>query len=166
MAARLAEPTGAELDPAGRVAVEPDLTLPGHPEVFALGDMVRVRAADGTAVVLPGVAPVAMQQGRYAAKVVRARLRGRSTGPFHYRDKGNLATIGRARAVADLHAFRLSGFLAWTTWLVVHLWYLIGFQNRLLVFIRWSFSFFTRGRGSRLITGQPAVVDDRERPRA
>jgi NADH dehydrogenase len=155
LAARLAEQADAELDRAGRVAVEPDLTLPGHPEVFALGDMVRVRGEDGKPVVLPGVAPVAMQQGRYAAKLVRARLRGRSTGPFHYRDKGNLATIGRARAVADLHILRLSGFPAWVTWLVVHLWYLIGFQNRLVVFIRWSFSFFTHGRGARLITRQP-----------
>ena len=155
LAARVGEQADAELDRAGRVAVEPDLTLPGHPEVFALGDMVRVRGEDGKPVVLPGVAPVALQHGRYAAKLVRARLRGRSTGPFHYRDKGNLATIGRARAVADLHLLRLSGFPAWITWLVVHLWYLIGFQNRLVVFIRWSFSFFTHGRGARLITQQP-----------
>jgi NADH dehydrogenase len=152
LAARLAEETGAELDAAGRVTVEPDLTLPGHPEVLALGDMVRVRDRDGTARVLPGVAPVAMQQGRYAAKLVRARLRGESVGPFHYFDKGNLATIGRARAVADLHTIRLSGFPAWAAWLVVHLWYLIGFQNRLLVLIRWAFSFMTRGRGARLIS--------------
>jgi NADH dehydrogenase len=152
LAARLAERAGAELDRAGRVTVEPDLTLPGHDEVFALGDMVRVRGEDGVPRLLPGVAPVAMQQGRYAAKVVGARLRGRNSRPFRYRDKGNLATIGRARAVADLHAIRLSGFPAWATWLVVHLWYLIGFQNRLLVFIRWSFNFFTRGRGGRLIT--------------
>jgi NADH dehydrogenase len=157
LAAQLAELTGADLDRAGRVAVEPDLTLPGHPQVFALGDMVRVRGADGAPVVYPGVAPVAMQQGRYVAKVVRARLRGKTIGSFRYRDKGNLATIGRARAVADLHAIRLSGFLAWVAWLVVHLWYLIGFQNRLLVFIRWSFSFFTRGRGTRIISGQAAT---------
>jgi NADH:ubiquinone reductase (H+-translocating) len=113
--------------------------------------MVRVRGEDGELQPLPGVAPVAMQQGRYAAKVVRARLRGRSHQPFRYRDKGNLATIGRARAVADLHALRLSGFPAWITWVVVHLWYLIGFQNRLLVLIRWAFSFFTHGRGGRVI---------------
>jgi len=156
LAAGLAEQTGAELDRAGRVAVEPDLTLPGRPEVLGLGDMVRVRNEDGTPQALPGLAPVAMQQGRYAAGLVRARLRGRTTRPFRYRDKGNLATIGRARAVADLHAIRLSGFPAWLTWLVVHLWYLIGFQNRLLVFIRWSFSFLTRGRGARLI-GQQAL---------
>jgi NADH dehydrogenase len=151
LARRIAEGTGVEVDRAGRMTVEPDLTLPGHPEVFALGDMVRVRGEDGRVQPLLGVAPVAMQQGRYAAKVVKARLRGQEHKPFRYRDKGNLATIGRARAVADLHAIRLSGFPAWVTWLVVHLWYLIGFQNRLLVLIRWSFSFFTRGRGGRLI---------------
>jgi NADH:ubiquinone reductase (H+-translocating) len=159
LATQLAELSGAEADRAGRIAVEPDLTLPGHPEVLALGDMVRVRGQDGEPVVLPGVAPVAMQQGRYAAKLVRARLRGERAGPFHYRDKGNLATIGRARAVADLHAVRLSGFPAWVAWLVIHLWYLIGFQNRLLVLIRWCFSFVTRGRGARLITG----ASDRDR---
>jgi NADH dehydrogenase len=152
LAGELGELTGAERDRAGRVTVEPDLTLPGHPEVFALGDMVRVRGSDGTATVLPGVAPVAMQQGRYAAKVVRARLRGRDTAPFRYRDKGNLATIGRAAAVADVKGLRLSGLIAWATWLVVHLWYLVGFQNRLLVLIRWAFSFASRGRGTRLIT--------------
>ncbi|HEX5246281.1 MAG TPA: NAD(P)/FAD-dependent oxidoreductase [Gaiellaceae bacterium] len=147
LAARLGELTNAERDRAGRVTVEPDLTLPGHPEVFALGDMVRLREG-----VLPGVAPVAMQQGRYAARVVRDRLRGRESPPFHYRDKGNLATIGRAAAVADINGLHLSGFLAWITWLVVHLWYLVGFQNRILVFIRWSVSFATHGRGARLIT--------------
>jgi NADH:quinone reductase (non-electrogenic) len=152
LAAMLAEQTGAEVDRAGRVAVEPDLTLPGRPEIFALGDMVRVRGADGQPVVLPGVAPVAMQQGRYAARVVRARLRGRAVGPFEYRDKGNLATIGRAAAVADIKGLRLSGLIAWVTWLGVHLWYLVGFQNRIFVFIRWSFSFASHGRGARLIT--------------
>jgi NADH:ubiquinone reductase (H+-translocating) len=160
LAARLSEVSGAELDRAGRVIVEPDLTLPGHPEVFALGDMVVVRGEDGAPVEYPGVAPVAMQQGRYAAGAVRARLRGRSAGPFRYRDKGNLATIGRASAVADLHFVRLSGFLAWATWLMVHLWYLIGFQNRLFVLIRWSFSFITRGRAARLITSQPPMRPD------
>jgi NADH dehydrogenase len=134
------------------VTVEPDLTLPGHPEVFALGDMVRVRSDGGAFIELPGVAPVAMQQGRYAAKVVRARMRSRRTRPFRYRDKGNLATIGRAAAVADIKGLKLSGFIAWLTWLLVHLWYLVGFQNRILVLIRWSFSFATHGRGARLIT--------------
>jgi NADH dehydrogenase len=147
----LAEQCGGEVDKAGRILVEPDLTLPGNPAVFAIGDMIRVRGRDGEAQVLPGVAPVAMQQGRYVAKAVRARLEGRSISAFHYLDKGNLATIGRARAVADLHLVRLSGFPAWLTWLFVHLWYLIGFQNRLLVFVRWSFSFLTRGRGARVI---------------
>jgi NADH:ubiquinone reductase (H+-translocating) len=152
---RLAELTGAERDGAGRVTVEADLTLPGHPEVFALGDMVRVRSADGSSAVLPGVAPVAIQQGRYVAKVVHARLGSReSPPPFHYRNKGNLATIGRARAVADIKGLKLSGNLAWVTWLVVHLFYLIGFQNRVLVLIRWTSSFLTHGRGARLITRQ------------
>ncbi len=160
LAARLAELTGAECDRAGRVTTEPGLTLPGHPEVFALGDMVRVRGASGAPVVFPGVAPVAMQQGRYIAKVVRARLRSRQSPPFRYRDKGNLATIGRASAVADIKGLRLGGFLAWILWLVVHLWYLIGFQNRLLVLLRWSFSFVTHGRGARLITGEAATGDD------
>ena len=153
LAATLGELTGAEVDRAGRVTVEPDLTLPGHREVFALGDMVRVRGRDGAPRVFPGLAPVAMQQGRYAAKVVLERLRGHETRPFRYRDKGNLATIGRARAVADIKGLKLSGLIAWLTWLGVHLVYLIGFQNRLLVLIRWSFSFVTHGRGARLITG-------------
>ena len=153
LATALAELTGAEQDRAGRVTVEADLTLPGHPEVLAIGDMVRVRGRDGAAVTLPGVAPVAMQQGRYAAKAVRARLEGRAPRPFRYHDKGNLATIGRAAAVADVKGLKLSGLVAWCTWLVVHLFYLVGFQNRLLVLIRWTFSFATRGRGARLISG-------------
>jgi NADH dehydrogenase len=151
LAGRLGELTGAERDRAGRVTVEPDLTLPGRPEVFALGDMVRVRDSNGEAQLLPGVAPVAMQQGRHAARVISARLADDPHEPFRYRDKGNLATIGRAAAVADIHGLKLSGFLAWMTWLLVHLWYLIGFQNRLLVLIRWSVSFLTHGRGARLI---------------
>ena len=153
LATTLGKLAGAETDRAGRVTVEPDLSLPGHPEVIALGDMVRIRRDDDEPLVLPGLAPVAMQEGRYAGRLVRNRLRGRQTAPFRYRDKGNLATIGRASAVADLNFVRLSGFIAWVGWLVVHLWYLIGFQNRLLVLIRWSFSFFTHGRGTRLITG-------------
>jgi NADH dehydrogenase len=164
LASKLGELSGAEVDRAGRVTVEPDLTLPGHPEVLALGDMVRVRSRDGGVQQLLGVAPVAMQQGRYAAKLVRARLSGRPIGPFHYLDKGNLATIGRASAVADLHVIRLSGFPAWVAWLVVHLFYLIGFQNRLIVLIRWFISFVTRGRGARLITSTFAAEDDRQTP--
>ncbi len=161
LASALAGLTGAEQDRAGRVTVQPDLTLPGHPEVIALGDMVRVRAGDGSAITFPGVAPVAMQQGRYAAKAVRARLEGREPPPFRYLDKGNLATIGRAAAVADIRGVKVSGFLAWVTWLVVHLFYLIGFQNRLLVVIRWSLGFATRGRGTRLITSPGAEAAGR-----
>jgi NADH:ubiquinone reductase (H+-translocating) len=162
LAAKLAQQSGAELDRAGRVTVEADLTLPGHPEVLALGDMVRVRDKDGAAAVLPGVAPVAMQQGRYAARVVLERLRARPCPPFRYRDKGNLATIGRAAAVADIKGLKLSGLIAWLTWLVVHLWYLVGFQNRIVVFIRWAFSFLAHGRGARLIT--EAAAHPQERP--
>jgi NADH dehydrogenase len=150
IAGRLAEAAGAGSDGVGRLLVEPDLTVPGHPEVLAIGDMVRVRDTEP----FPGVAPVAMQQGRHAARTIRARRRGGDAGPFHYKDKGNLATIGRARAVADLRGLQLSGFFAWVMWLVIHLFYLIGFQNRLLVLIRWAFSFVTHGRGARLITGE------------
>ena len=159
LASRLGELTGAECDRAGRVTVESDLTLPGHPEAFAVGDMVRVRSVDGQAETFPGVAPVAMQEGRYVARVLLSRLQGRQTPPFRYHDKGNLATIGRAAAVADLRGLRLSGVVAWLTWLVVHLWYLVGFQNRVLVFVRWTFSFLTHGRGARLITGHEAATD-------
>src|SRR4051794_4169775 len=151
VASVLGEAAGAEVDRLGRLIVEPDLTVPGHPEVLAIGDMVVVRGHDP----LPGVAPVAMQMGRYAARVVRERLRGRDPGAFKYKDKGNLATIGRFRAVADLPPrIRVSGIFAWWLWLGIHLFYLVGFQNRLLVFIRWAFSFVTHGRGTRLITGE------------
>jgi NADH:quinone reductase (non-electrogenic) len=153
LAGTLAEAAGGELDRAGRLVVEADLTLHGHPEVLALGDMISIRR-EGRLETLPGLAPVAMQQGRHAARVVLARLRGERRQTFRYRDKGNLATIGRARAVADLKVIRLSGWPAWITWLVVHLWYLIGFQNRLLVVTQWAFSFLTHGRGARLINGR------------
>jgi NADH:ubiquinone reductase (H+-translocating) len=142
LARLLAEAAGVEPDRAGRVPVEPDLTLPGHPEVYAIGDMVAVPGGP-----LPGVAPVAMQQGRHVARSIK---RGAST-PFHYRDKGNLATIGRRRAVADIKGLHVSGFPAWVLWLGVHLFYLIGFQNRLLVLTRWTFSYVTRGRSARVI---------------
>ncbi len=151
LAAMLARAAGVETDRAGRVPVGPDLTLPGHPEVLALGDMVCVHDPDGNAVPLPGVAPVAIQQGRYAAKLIAARLRGAGRGGFRYRDKGNMATIGRSQAVADLKGLHVSGFPAWGLWLGVHLAYLIGFQNRALVLTRWSISFFTHGRGARRI---------------
>ena len=155
LAATLAREGGVEVDRAGRITVEPDLTLPGRPEVLALGDMVRVRAGDGTITPLPGLAPVAIQQGRYAARLIENRLRGRASASFRYRDKGNLATIGRSKAVADVKGVRVSGFPAWAVWLLVHLFYLIGFQNRLLVLVRWTISFVTHGRGARLIVERP-----------
>jgi NADH:ubiquinone reductase (H+-translocating) len=151
LARMLAEASGAEVDRVGRLTVGPDLSLPGHPEVFAIGDMVQ---AD---VPVPGVAPVAMQEGRYVARAIRERVEGRRPRPFRYVDKGNVATIGRARAVADVHGVGLWGFPAWVLWLGIHLWYLIGFQNRVLVLMRWTFSFLTRGRGARLITGEVPV---------
>ncbi len=159
LAGMLASLAGAETDRAGRLQVEGDLTLAGHPEILALGDMVAVRGADGEPVVYPGVAPVAMQQGRYAAKLVRARLEGRPIGPFRYHDKGNLATIGRAAAVADVKGVKLSGLIAWITWVGVHLWYLEGFANRLFVFSRWALAFVTHGRGARVITVPEAYVE-------
>jgi NADH dehydrogenase len=154
LASLLAQPAGIDVDRSGRVEVSEDLSLPGHPEVLAIGDMVRIRQASGPPVALPGLAPVAMQEGRHAAAVVKDRLEGRPGRRFHYFDKGNLATIGRARAVADIKGIHLSGFIAWVTWLTVHLFYLIGFENRLLVMIRWAFSFATHGRGARLISGE------------
>jgi NADH:quinone reductase (non-electrogenic) len=154
LARMLGEASGAEVDRDGRVLVEPDLSLPGHPEVLAFGDMVRVRdRRTGRPQALPGLAPVAMQQGRYAGHSVVRRLTGRGTmSAFRHRDKGTLATIGRARAVADLRGLHLSGLVAWLTWLGVHIFYLIGFENRILVMSRWAYSFLTRGRGTRLIT--------------
>lgn len=149
----LAEAGAAPADAAGRIRVGPELTLPGHPEVFVLGDMAAVDDADGHPQRLPGVAPVAMQAGRHAAATIRAREAGRPTRPFHYVDKGNVATVGRLAAVADLRGAHLHGAPAWLTYLVVHLFYLLGLQNRALVLLRWTVSFVTRGRGSRLITG-------------
>jgi NADH:ubiquinone reductase (H+-translocating) len=160
LARALAQAGGGELDRSGRLIVEEGLTLAGHPEVFALGDMVAIRREAGVQA-LPGLAPVAMQQGRHAARSLLADLAGKRREPFRYVDKGNLATIGRARAVAEIKGLRLSGPLAWVTWLAVHLWYLVGFQNRLLVFTRWSFSFFAHGRGSRLITAAAPRHPDR-----
>ena len=154
LANMLADASGAEVDRAGRLTVEPDLTLPGHQDVIAFGDMVSVLDHDsGEPQGLPGLAPVAIQQGRYAGRLTRARVSGEpAPAPFHYRDKGTLATIGRQRGVADIRGLRFNGFLAWATWLVVHIFYLIGFENRVLVMLRWAFSYLTRGRGSRLIT--------------
>jgi NADH:ubiquinone reductase (H+-translocating) len=162
LAGMLGAATGARVDRAGRVAVGPDLSLRGHPEVLALGDMVRVGGLE-----LPGVAPVAMQQGRYAAKLVRARLEGGERRPFSYFDKGNVATVGRLRAVLEVRGLQLSGGIAWLAYLFVHLFYLVGLQNRVLVLIRWAVSFATRGRGARLITDQrPVTAAPTETPAA
>ncbi len=153
LAGLLGGASSAEVDRAGRVTVQPDLTLPGHPEVLALGDMVRVSDGAGGLVPLPGVAPAAMQQGRHAGRTVRRRLEGDdSPRPFRYVDKGNLATIGRLRAVGTIKGLRLSGFPAWAAWLGIHLFYLTGLQNRVVVLFRWGVSFVTHGRGARLIT--------------
>jgi NADH dehydrogenase len=142
LAALLAAQAGLEVDRAGRVLVEPDLTLPGHPEVFALGDMVTVRGQT-----LPGIAPVAMQQGRHVAREIRTGERS----PFHYRNKGELATIGRRRAVGVVAGVPVTGFIAWLLWLGVHITYLVGFQNRVLVLTRWAFAYVLHGRGARVI---------------
>jgi NADH dehydrogenase len=131
LAAELARAASLDVDRTGRVFVNPDLTLPGRSEVLALGDMVTIRATCDTTAPLPGLAPVAIQQGRYAARLIRNRLRGRPSAPFRYVDKGNLATIGRSKAVADIKGVRVAGFPAWALWLGVHLVYLVGFQNRL-----------------------------------
>jgi len=141
---------GAETDRAGRVIVERDLTVPGRPEIFVIGDTSSLTERGKP---LPGVAPVAMQQGRYVAKMIRRRIAGeKGRIPFHYRDKGNLATVGRSFAIADLGVIKLSGFMAWVAWLVVHIFYLIGFRNRVLVMIQWAWSYLTSQRGARLIT--------------
>ncbi|MBS2028771.1 MAG: NAD(P)/FAD-dependent oxidoreductase [Deltaproteobacteria bacterium] len=151
-ASPLARSLGAPLDRAGRVLVNPDLSVPGAPDVFVAGDLAAVNAPSGQPV--PGVAPAAMQEGRAAAKNVKRLLEGKPTEPFVYFDKGSLATIGRARAVADIGGFKLGGFLAWFTWLVIHITYLIGFRNRLFVLASWSWTYLTYDRGSRLITGE------------
>lgn len=149
---------GAETDRAGRVKVLPDLTVPGSPDIFVIGDTSTLEQ-DGKP--LPGLAPVAIQEGKYVARVLANRARGdaRAPEPFHYRDKGNLATVGRSFAVADLGRFMLSGFLAWLAWLAVHIYYLIGFRNRLIVLIDWSWAYLTFQRGARLITN-PSDTDE------
>jgi NADH:ubiquinone reductase (H+-translocating) len=143
---------GIEVDRAGRAKVSPDCSLPGHPEVFVIGDAAFLLGDDGKP--LPGVSPTAMQQARHVAKIIAGELRGeKSRSAFHYRDKGSMATIGRSRAIAQVGKLKLSGMLAWLAWLLVHLVYLIGFRNRLLVLFAWAWSYFTYRRGSRLITG-------------
>lgn len=148
----LGQEVGATLDRAGRVVVEPDLTIAGHPEIFVIGDLANFSHQTGNP--LPGVAQPAIQQGHYVGKVIQARLRGEKSKPFHYFDKGNLATIGRAAAVADLNWLRLSGLPAWLIWLFVHLLYIVQFQNRLLVLVQWAWLYITYDRSARLITGK------------
>jgi len=146
----LAERAGAELDRAGRVKIAADCTIPGRSEILVIGDLASC-VQDGAP--LPGIAPVAMQQGRYVSRLIRARLDGRTIGPFRYRSRGNLAVIGRAAAVADLGWLRITGYSAWLLWLFIHIMYLVEFGNRLSVFVHWAYSYFTRKRGARLITG-------------
>lgn len=147
----LAEACGAPIDPHGRVKVQPDLSVPGRPDVFVIGDLANYSHQGGKP--LPGVAPVAMQEGRYVADLITRRLKGRPPVPFHYKDRGSMATIGRAKAVADLGWVRFNGWLAWATWLFVHLMYIVEFENRLLVLMQWAWNYFTRNRSARLITG-------------
>jgi NADH dehydrogenase len=157
LAAKLAAATGAKTDRAGRVHVEPNTSLPGHPEIFALGDMMNLAGEDGKP--LPGVAQVAIQSGRHAADQIKRRLAGKETGqPFRYFDKGSLATISRFSAVASIWKLRLSGFPAWVVWVAVHLFYLVGFKNRVTAVLHWFVSFLGRGRSERVATQQQAFA--------
>jgi len=143
---------GAKTDRAGRVIVDPDMTIPGHPEIFVIGDLSSFTHQTGKP--LPGVAQPAIQQGSYVAKVIERRLHGEKTPPFRYFDKGNLATIGRGAAVADLNFITLAGLPAWLVWIFIHLMYIVQFQNRLLVFMQWMWLYITFDRAARLITGK------------
>ncbi|HWA72531.1 MAG TPA: NAD(P)/FAD-dependent oxidoreductase [Polyangiaceae bacterium] len=154
-AAPLTKTLGVPLDRSGRVLVEQDCALPGHPNVFCIGD-AALFVPTGGGQPLPGVSPVAMQQGRFVAQQIGRSLRGLSRENFVYRDKGSMATIGRSRAVAEFGRLRLHGFLAWLFWLLVHIYYLIDFRNRMLVLIDWTWSYFAYERGARLITGRDA----------
>ena len=156
-ASPLGKKLGVPVDRAGRVLVERDLSLPGHPETFVIGDLAALKDAYGK--MLPGVAQVAIQEGRFVAKVIRGEIQkaGSSRPVFHYHDKGSLATIGRAAAVAQIGKIHMSGFIAWLTWLFVHIFFLIGFRNRVLVFVQWAWSYFTYERGARLITGSTSL---------
>ena len=150
-ASPLGKRLGAPLDRAGRVLVNPDLSLPGHAEVFVIGDLATLKDENGK--LLPGVAPVAMQEGKATAHNIAAELRGEPRKNFHYVNKGNLATIGRAAAVAEFGKIHISGFVAWLAWLFIHIFFLIGFRNRIIVLVQWAWSYFTYERGARLITG-------------
>ena len=154
-ASPLARDLGVPLDRAGRVLVMPDLSVPGHPDIFVAGDLASIQH-DGQSV--PGVAPAAKQMGRHVARAIRARLQGHATASFRYRDFGNLATIGRMAAVVDLHGFKLSGLLAWWFWLAAHVFFLIGFRNRMVVLIDWAQAYWSYQRSARIILGK-----DRER---
>jgi NADH dehydrogenase len=147
-ASDLGQSLPAERDPQGRVMVESDMTISGHPEIFVLGDLAHVREPQGP---LPGIAPVALQQGKHAAQAILDDLGGRARKPFAYFDKGQMATIGRSRAIVQVGKLRLSGQLAWLAWLVIHIYYLSGFKNRLFVLMQWAYSYVTFGRGARLI---------------
>jgi NADH dehydrogenase len=162
LGAELASQAGARLDETGRVLVGLDLCLPGRPEVLVLGDLAHVAGEKGEP--LPGLAPVAMQQGRYASRLIARRLRGRSCPPFRYRDHGTMATIGRRAAVADLGRLRFSGYPAWLLWLFIHLLYIVEFSNRLLVLLQWAWSYLTRNRSARLITGEERARGPRRGP--
>jgi NADH dehydrogenase len=159
----ISDHTGVPLDRAGRVQVEPDLSIPGHPEILVIGDLARVEQ-DGH--LLPGVAPTAIQEGHYAARLITKRLRNQETNPFRYFNKGSLATIGRNAAVADIGPFKFSGVFAWLAWLFVHLLYIIEFENRLLIMVEWAYDYFTHNRGARLITGEWASRDEALGPKS
>jgi NADH:ubiquinone reductase (H+-translocating) len=150
-ASPLGRKLGVPLDRMGRVIVEPDLSIPGHPEVFVVGDLAMLEGKNGEP--LPGLAPVAMQQGRTAARNILLLKEGRAPEPFRYRDKGSMATIGRGAAIAQLGWLRLSGFVAWLAWIFVHVFYLVGFRNRIAVLLEWGYAYLTWQRGARLITG-------------
>jgi len=150
-ASPLGKKLGAPTDRAGRVLVNPDLSIPGHPEIFVIGDLASLNDKSGK--LLPGVAPVAMQQGTWAAKNIMRDLHHESRKDFHYFDKGSLATIGRAAAIAQFGKVHISGFIAWLSWLFIHITFLIGFRNRVIVLIQWAWSYLTYERGARLITG-------------
>ncbi|MGE0142323.1 MAG: NAD(P)/FAD-dependent oxidoreductase [Planctomycetota bacterium] len=155
-ASPLAQSLGVPLDRAGRVIVDEALAVPGHPEVFVVGDLAAAKSGDRA---VPGVAPAAIQGGRHVAAAIRASLRGRQRPTFRYRDKGSLATIGRARAVAEIGRFRFRGFVAWFAWMAIHIAFLIGFRSRLFVMLSWMGSYLTFRRGARLITGAPLGED-------
>ena len=153
LAKQLSQATSARVDKAARIFVEPDLTLPGHPEIFVIGDMAHCAGPNGQP--LPGVAPVAIQQGRYVADAIRAAIIKKTVEPFRYFDKGSLAVIGRSAAVAEFGRIRISGILAWMAWLFIHLMFLVAFSNRLLVLTQWAANYLTRNRYARLITAEP-----------